>query len=223
MNNQYCSKHFKKLITIFLKKLDKNIYNILKIYKSIILLNIIDKILESIMTNRLAWTTKTYNLLFNLYMKKKREISSKLTIYALMKRIHAIWENKRVINALLLNVSNAFDNVLYQKLLHNFRKRKIENSILNWIRNFIKNQQIKFRILDHIISWMKTNIDISQKSSFFSILYFFYNVDLLKTLTNDNLKIMIVKYIDDVIIMITNICFEKNNRKLLELHEKVFR
>ena len=33
---------------------------------------------------------------------------------------------------------------------------------------------------------------------------------------------MIVKYIDDVIIMITSICFEKNNRKLLELHEKTF-
>ena len=131
MNNQYCSKYFKKSITIFLKKLDKNTYNIFKIYKSIILLNIIDKIFESIITNKFAWATKTYNLLFNLYIKKRRDILSKLTIYALIKRIHAIWENKRVINALLLNVSNAFDNVLYQRLLHNFRKRKIENLILS--------------------------------------------------------------------------------------------
>ena len=54
LNNQYCSKHFKKSITIFLKKLDKNTYNIFKIYKSIILLNIIDKIFELIITNKLA-------------------------------------------------------------------------------------------------------------------------------------------------------------------------
>ena len=54
LNNQYCSKYFKKSITIFLKKLDKNTYNIFKIYKSITLFNIIDKIFESIMTNKLA-------------------------------------------------------------------------------------------------------------------------------------------------------------------------
>ena len=133
LNNQYCSKHFKKSITIFLKKLDKNTYNIFKIYKSIILFNIIDKIFESIMTNKLAWATKTHNLLFNLHIRKRRDISLKLTIYILIKRIHATWENKRVINVLLLNVSNAFDNVSHQRLLHNFRKRKIENSILSWI------------------------------------------------------------------------------------------
>ena len=47
------------------KRSKKNDYINLKIYKSIVLLNAIKKILETIILNRIKYIIKTYNLFFN--------------------------------------------------------------------------------------------------------------------------------------------------------------
>ena len=48
------------------KKSEKSNYTNLEIYKSIILLNIIKKILEIVILNRIKYITKTYDLLSNI-------------------------------------------------------------------------------------------------------------------------------------------------------------
>ena len=54
LNQKHCFKHFKKSITVCLRKFDKDNYSIFKNYKSIVLLFIINKVLKSILINRLA-------------------------------------------------------------------------------------------------------------------------------------------------------------------------
>ena len=53
-DHEYCFQHFKRSITICLRKFEKNDYNIFKNYRSIVLLFIINKTLKSILINRLA-------------------------------------------------------------------------------------------------------------------------------------------------------------------------
>ena len=48
------------------KKSRKSNYINLKTYKSIVLLNIIKKILETIILNRIKYITKTYDSFFNI-------------------------------------------------------------------------------------------------------------------------------------------------------------
>ena len=54
MNVNYCSQHFKKSITIILRKSEKDDYTQIKTYRSIILFNTIDKVLKKIMINRIS-------------------------------------------------------------------------------------------------------------------------------------------------------------------------
>ena len=57
--------YFKKTITIILRKSREKNYFKLLFFKSIALLNILNKILESIILKRLRYVTETHNTLLN--------------------------------------------------------------------------------------------------------------------------------------------------------------
>jgi hypothetical protein len=79
----YHSKAFKKINIITLKKINKNDYTISKTYRSIILLNIVEKILKFIMNKKISWIIKTHRLLFDTFMKcrKNRSIETILKLF----------------------------------------------------------------------------------------------------------------------------------------------
>jgi hypothetical protein len=68
----YHLKTFKKINIITLKKIDKKDYTISKTYRSIALLNIIEKILKFNISKKISWITKTHRLLFNTFMKCRK-------------------------------------------------------------------------------------------------------------------------------------------------------
>ena len=61
---------------------------------------------------------------------------------------------------------------------------------------------------------------ISQESSILSILYLFYNVDLLKSYENIRLRTSIIDFINDINILIYNESIEQNYLKLTEIYKK---
>ena len=60
---KYCFKHFKESIIISLRKLNKFDYFIFKAYRSIVLLNTMNKIMKIIMTSRLSYATEKHEFL----------------------------------------------------------------------------------------------------------------------------------------------------------------
>jgi hypothetical protein len=55
---EYCLKHFKEFITMFLRKINRSNYFVFKAYRSIALLNTLNKIMKSIMTIRLSYVAE---------------------------------------------------------------------------------------------------------------------------------------------------------------------
>ncbi len=68
----YHSKAFKKVNIIILKKVDKRNYTISKSYRSIALLNIIEKIPKFIINKRILSIAKIYRLLLNTFIKCRK-------------------------------------------------------------------------------------------------------------------------------------------------------
>jgi hypothetical protein len=134
----YHSKAFKKVNIITLKKIDKRDYTISKSYRSIALLNIIEKILEFIMSKKISWITKTHQLLLDTFMRCRKNRSTETTLKLLIEQIHTVWEQRtnRVITLLSLNVASVFDTMSHVRLIHDMRKRKISNWIIDWIKSF---------------------------------------------------------------------------------------
>ena len=223
IRTRYCSIHFRESITMIFKKFKKKSYNIAKTYRSITLLNTLSKTLKFVLINRLTWTTETYELFPNLHLKGRKGISSKMMMHTLMEKIHATWKKKLTTTAFLLDVSDVFDNVFHRRLLHNLRKRKIENAMLKWIVNFINNRRIKFRLSNFESKWIYVNTGISQDFSFSLIFYLFYNPDLLTNLNNVQLNVTFLDYIDDIAVLIISETIEINIQKLESVHTKVLK
>jgi hypothetical protein len=88
----YHSKTFKKVNIITLKKIDKKDYTISKTYRSIALLNIIEKILEFIMSKKISWIAKTYRLLLDTWDVEKNDLLKRLWNFSSNK--FTLYENK---------------------------------------------------------------------------------------------------------------------------------
>ncbi|KAK1474280.1 zinc knuckle, partial [Colletotrichum tamarilloi] len=64
--------YFKRFITVVLRKLGKDNYIVLKVYRPIALLNTVGKIIDIIIIKRLSYFTKIYGLLLNSYIGRRR-------------------------------------------------------------------------------------------------------------------------------------------------------
>jgi hypothetical protein len=125
----YHSRCFKKTHTISLKKSNKSNYTNLKTYRFIVLFNILDKTLKSIIVKRISNLAETHKLLFETQMSERRERACETTLKFFTKQIHTVWNmSKNKMTTLLnLNVIDAYDHVSREKLIHNLRKRRISN------------------------------------------------------------------------------------------------
>ena len=85
------SSHFKRVFTIMLRKSNKKNYTKLSSYKSIALLNTLNKMLKSIMSKRLWYVVETLSTFSNIQMKTRKQRSINTILQFITKKIHTIW------------------------------------------------------------------------------------------------------------------------------------
>jgi hypothetical protein len=124
-----------------------------------------------------------------------------------------------MITLLSLNVTNVFDTMSHVKLIHDMKKRKISSWIIDWISNFLFDRFTILAVNRKVIEFFSMQIEISQKSSFFSILYLFYNVDLLKMCNKLEMNTRFFEYVDDVNILIYEKNIEENCWNFERMHK----
>jgi hypothetical protein len=88
----YHSIVFKMINTITIKKLEKDDYIVLKVYRLIILLNTLSKSLESIINKKIFYLTKTYRLLLDTQIRVRRNKFIESALKLLTKQIHIVWD-----------------------------------------------------------------------------------------------------------------------------------
>jgi len=100
------------------------------------------------------------------------------------------------------------------------KKRRILRLLLKFVKNFLKNQRIMITIDDYIMMKCSVNINISQDFSLSSILYLFYNVNLLKACDNIKLRISFTNFVNDVNILIYKKFMKCNCKVLDEIYDR---
>ena len=119
-----------------------------------------------------------------------------------------------------LNNKNIFDNIMHNKFLYDIKKRKVFESLFEFVKDFLKNKRIIITIDNYTITKRIINVDISQSSSLLSILYLFYNVDLLKTYNDIKLRISSTKFVNNINILTYDKSTKRNCKILSEIYEK---
>jgi len=82
--------YFKKTITIMLRKSRKKNYSKLLFFKSIALLNILDKILKSIILKRLRYVIETHITLLSIQIRARRQRLINTILQLITKKIYTI-------------------------------------------------------------------------------------------------------------------------------------
>ena len=227
-NIGHCPKAFKNSITVVLKKPESGDpanprdYTMPKSYRPIALLETLSKVFETIMASRIAWMAEAYNLLPKGHMGGRRCTSTDHAVHSLVERIVAAWNKKKVVSALFLDVSGAFDNVSHTRLLHNLRKRRIDLRIVKWIHSFLRGRSTSIRTNEATTEGSEIDTGIPQGSPLSPVLYLFYNADLLD-IGSKYEAVVTSGFIDDIMLAVTGENATVNVKMLVELHREAIK
>ncbi len=217
---RYHSSCFKETHIIALKKSRKKNYTNIKTYRLIALLNTFDKVLKSIIAQRISDLTKTHNLFLINQMNYRKNRSCETTLKLFIKQIHTIWNISRdkIITLLSMNVVEFYDHVSKERLLHNLQKRRISTWRIVWANSFMQNRRISLAVNSETTTMSNVNVDISQSSFVFFILYLFYNADLLKLLKRSSRRVVALSFVNDINIFTYDFNTTNNCRVLKKMH-----
>ena len=186
------------------------------------LFNTLSKILKFIIFKHLQNIIEACNLILNTKMRVCNHKLTDTTLQLITEKIYIVWSDmrRRVISLLNLNKKSAFDNVVHSRLLHDMKKRRVFRLLLKFMKNFLRNRCIMITIDDYTTAKCNVNVDISQDSSLSSILYLFYNVNLLEACDNIKLRTSFTDFMNDVNILIYEEFMKRNCKVLSEIYDR---
>ncbi len=85
-------------------------------------------------------------------MRARRKRLVETALEALTEAVHTVWNHgkggnkKKVASLLSLDVAGAFDNVSYERLLHNLRIRRTPAFINRWVISFLSDRKISITL-----------------------------------------------------------------------------
>ena len=89
------------------------------------------------------------------------------------------------------------------------------------MKNFLKNKNTKLIIEDYMMIERRINVNMLQNSLFFLMLYLFYNANLLNLCENVKLCFNIIKFVNDINILIYNKSTKRNCKMLKKTWKKI--
>jgi ribonuclease HI len=162
-------------------------------------MNTTGKIIDAVVARRLSYLAETHHILPPTHMGGRKMRSTEHALHAVTHKIYETWSQNtgQVASLLLLDVSGAFDNVSHTRLLHDLRKRRVDEKTVKWIASFLSNRHTSIAIDGFRSTAYQINTGIPQGSPLSPILYLFYNADLIDE-CNKTPEAMSTGYIDDV-------------------------
>jgi hypothetical protein len=121
--------------------------------------------------------------------------------------------------SILGSIPQFFDNVSHQ-LLHNLRKRKIDDNTVSWISSFLKNRATCIKLGAETTRRHNIQTSIPKGSPLSPILYLFYNAGLLDIADTSPSSTPTGGWIDDVNFMAQGDSTEETCRYLSEMNQK---
>jgi len=117
---EYHPRRFRQARTIVLRKPEKDDYSAPSAYRPIALLSTIGKVIESLAAHRLQDLAEQHNLIPNVQMGNRPNMSTDAAVDLLVEQIHTVWESREHLASVLsLDISGAFDTVNHIRLLDN--------------------------------------------------------------------------------------------------------
>lgn len=223
VNLAYYPRYFKKSITLVLQKLcgeEPRDYTSAKAYRPIALLNTLGKALESVLATRIRDLVETYALLPDTHIGGRRGRSTEDALHKIVEKIYSGWNKDGVASLLMLNIWGAYDHVCQHRLRHNLRKRHLNLQLVDLISSFLSDRVTSIRSNEFTSAELHISCGIPQGSPLSSILFLFYNADLLEKCSSVAPGLSVNAFIDDTTLCAFSPSTEENCKLLASAHDK---
>lgn len=198
----------KSIICPFLKpNKDPNNY---RNFRPIALFSCIRKIFEKILKNRLEWWCEHHLIFDNLQFGFRRSKSTLDALSTFVADIYSAFHSRKMVLAVFLDLSSAYDNVIPEILLKKMKNLQIPTRMRRCIAQLVYEKKICIR--NHISSRNSTR-GLPQGSVLSPLLFNIYLAGLQEI---GGERIKIIQYADDVIMYAADADFLELNTILTE-------
>ena len=207
-----------------MKKSNKIDYSQSKAYRIIRLLNCLKKISEKIIVTRLSHFVEHSNLLHNEQIRNKKTRFAIDAFLCLLHYIQNAKNSKNVFSCLFVDVKDAFNHVLTERLIAILHKLKMLNQLIRWVKLFMDDRKIELAFDGKKQAARAVRTGVPQGSPISPILFSIYIRFLFSEIKNEHkfANIKMPSFIDDVAIGVESKSAKENCKLLIEIVQKVF-
>ena len=133
----------------------------------------------------------------------------KSTIDAAFKFVNALYSNdnkKLITSAVFIDYKKAFDSISHEILLKKLKRFYIDNSTIDWLKNYLTGRQQRTMANGEVSSWKEITYGVPQGSTLGPLLFLLFVDDVI----NLEIESKCVLYADDIVLYCTNNTIHNN-------------
>jgi len=211
----YWPSHFKESTTIVIPKSNKSFYNLLKSFRPIVLLNTLSKLIEKAIGERLQFQVITNNFIYQSQLGGLKFKSTIDTDIALTHFICTGWIKNMLTSTLAFDIAQFFPSLNHCLLSLILGKVGSRLKVINFFSNYLINRKTAYSWNNFSSHLFDVNVEVGQGSALSPILSTLYLSPFLyileKYLKNLDLKISILSFVDDGLLISQGKYFQLSN------------
>jgi len=207
--------YFKRSMTVIIPKPNKVLYDSSKSFRLIVLLNMLGKLLEKVISKRLQFLTAVNNFIHpsqlgDLKFKSTTDVGVTLTHI-----IHSGWVKNLSTSTLAFDIAQFFLLLNYCLLTLILKKMGFNNYVISFFANYLIDRKTNYFWNNLTSPILDVNVGVGQGSALSPILSALYLSLFLyileKCLKNLNIPMFIISFIDDGLFISQSKSFHTSN------------
>ena len=214
----YWPLHFKISMTIIIPKPNKSLYDSPKLFRPIVFLNTIDKLIKKFISNRLQFHMIANNFIYHnqlggLKLKSITDAGITLTYFIYMR-----WIKYMSISILVFNIVQFFPSLNHHLFSLILKKASVNSYVVRFFSNYLVNKRTQYVWNNFSSHFVDINMGVGQGlalSPILSTLYLAFFLHILENhLKNLNLQVSLLSFVDDGLLITQSKSFETSNSHL---------
>ena len=218
INLGHWPNYFKISTTIDIPKSNKSSFDHLKAFHPIVLLNILGKLIEKVVAERLQFMVACNDFIHPSQLGGLKFKSTSDTGIALIHIIWSGWAKGKSTSSLAFDISQFFLSLNHRLLILILEKAGLDPKVTAFFANYLVQRRTNYLWNDLFSLMFDVNVGVGQGSALFPILSILYLSLLLYILENwlKNLKIpiSILSFVDNGLFIAQNKSFDISNSHL---------
>jgi len=187
-------------MTVVLRKSVKPDYTVPGAHRLIALINMMAKLISACMAEDLVHLSEIHKTLLDNHFGCRPGRTMTDSLHYISKLVKDAWRKGEVVSTLFLDIKSAFPSVVLDWLVHNMRQRGVPAEYTNWIRQKVSGRKTTLKFNRYESEPITLPKGLDQGCPLSSIVFQFYNADLVDIWDPSNGK-EVITFMDDMLML----------------------